>query len=336
MTKKLKITATIIAIVIIALVIGLTVLLICSKSNDKLEQTAPDNSFIANGDESNGISLVMEKSSENALSNTSYTITATVTPSDAVNQKLNWSMNWKNPDSEWAKDKNTSDYVGMTMDQSTKIATVNCKQPFGEQIIVKSVAEENADIFATCTLDYAQKITSASLNIGNIPINFDGNTNIKFEIGKGVTGPGGEISANATTSDVYSIGDTFTKSVKFFYVTVGENSKFFKLKGDTITGASSVDQDMDYLGKEKYFDYDHDIYKWFIAERQGDIKFKDMTTAQIADYFSDITQPILYGITLTIAGKYNTYTYSSTIVCNGFTNNTKVGSVTIGDSGYIF
>ena len=74
MTKKCKIMATLMAIVIIALVIGLTMILICSKSNDKLEQTAPDNSFIANGGESEGISLVMAKSSENAIANTTYKI----------------------------------------------------------------------------------------------------------------------------------------------------------------------------------------------------------------------------------------------------------------------
>ncbi len=335
MTKKYKIIATLMAIVIVALAISLTAVLICSMSNDNLEQTAPDNSFIANGGESSGISLVMAKSNENAIANTTYTITATVNPSDAVNQKLNWSMSWKTPTSEWAKDKQTRDYVGITLDQSTKIATVNCKQPFGEQIIVKSVAEENADIFATCTLDYAQKLTNANLNIGNIAVNLGGNTNVKYEIAKGVNGPGGTISANMTTSEVYSLAETFTKSVKISYVTVGESSKYFAMKGSTITGASK-NNDTEYLGKEMYFDYDHDIYNWFIAQRNGDIKFREMTTAEIASYFSDITQPILHKITLTITGKYNTYTYTSTIMCNGYTNNTRVNSVTIGDGGYIF
>ena len=52
-------------------------------------------------------------------------------------------------------------------------------------------------------------------------------------------------------------------------------------------------------------------------QRAGDILFKNLSTAQIIDYLSNITQPLLYEVTYTVTGKYNTYTYTSNMKCNG-------------------
>lgn len=335
MNKKFVTIVAILSVVIIGLVIGLSLALIYPLPSKKVNDTMADNSLIVNEKESNGICLAMSPVSAVSQAEMAYNITATVSPSDAVNQKLNWAMEWSNPTSTWANGKSVNDYITMTIDESTKVATVSCKGPFGTQVIVKASAQENASISATCTLDYSQKVTSASLNIGNVAVNFGGDTNIKYEIAKGVKGMGGIVAANVSTSEVYSLVETYTKSVKLSYVTIDGVSKHFALKGNTITGASK-DYEKEYLGQEIYFDYDHDINKWFIMQRDGDIMFDEMTTAEIASYFGSITQPIMYDITLTLKGKYNTYTYTSRITCNGFTNNTKVSGVSVANGGYVF
>ena len=80
----------------------------------------------------------------------------------------------------------------------------------------------------------------------------------------------------------------------------------------------------------------YDICNWFIMQRSGDIYFKNMTTAEIATYFSNITSPNIATVTLTLTGTHNTYTYSSQIICTGYTNNTPVNALSLDMDSYVF
>lgn len=87
----------------------------------------------------------------------SVTLTATVTPSWAT-QALSWSVAFNDPASEWATGKTVTDYVTVTPGETTLTATVQCLQPFGEQIIVTVSADEFDDVSATCTVDFERRI----------------------------------------------------------------------------------------------------------------------------------------------------------------------------------
>lgn len=87
----------------------------------------------------------------------SVTLTATVTPSWAT-QDLSWSVAFSNPASEWATGKTVTDYVTVTPGETTLTATVQCLQPFGEQIVVTVSADEFDDVSATCTVDFGARI----------------------------------------------------------------------------------------------------------------------------------------------------------------------------------
>lgn len=87
----------------------------------------------------------------------SVTLTATVTPSWAT-QDLSWSVAFNNPASEWATGKTVTDYVTVTPEETTLTATVQCLQPFGEQIIVTVSADEFDDVSATCTVDFQRRL----------------------------------------------------------------------------------------------------------------------------------------------------------------------------------
>ena len=67
----------------------------------------------------------------------SVTVTVTVKPDNATNKKVDWSVSFVNPDSEWAAGKTVTDYVTITpeSDGSNK-AVIQCLQDFGEQIKV--------------------------------------------------------------------------------------------------------------------------------------------------------------------------------------------------------
>jgi len=267
------------------------------------------------------------------LAESAITINATIEPVDAANHGVDWSLAWSNPSSTWANGKTVTDYVSLS--GSGKSCTVACMQPFGQQIIVTAKSQDNPDVSATCTLEYAQKVTAATLNIGNINVNFGGSTEVKYEVSPAVTGMGGVITANVTTNDVYTIAEAFTKTVTF--TMPADTEQWFNVKDLFPSGMAFNDSSVtNWHGKEYYFDYTHDIKGWMIMQRAGDILFKNLTTAQIIDYLSNITCPNLCTVTLTLTGTHNTYTYSSQLVCTGYTNNTPVNALNLDTSSYVF
>ena len=139
------------------------------------EQTARGGAVIGEsvGD---GIKLMSEKIepkaySENGVSaqaDTAYTLTATVMPDNATNKAVDWSVSFVNPASAWASGKNVADYVTVTPTSDGALtANAECLQAFGEQIEVSVTSRENAKATASCTVDYARRITDTALLRGD-------------------------------------------------------------------------------------------------------------------------------------------------------------------------
>ena len=96
----------------------------------------------------------------------SVTVTATITPSTALNKKVDWSLAWKNPESAWAKGKTVTDYVTITPSSDGSLtATISCIKEFSEQIIVTVVSRANENASATCNVDYVKRIKSTGLSV---------------------------------------------------------------------------------------------------------------------------------------------------------------------------
>lgn len=346
--KKNKILSVLIAVLMLAALCFS--LVACSTPSDKTEEVAstPDREqIIAGGMEigevqARGIQLLsapvnvadFEEYGVSTLAENAITVNAIITPSDAANQGVDWTIGWTDPSASWASGKNVSSYVTFAKGSTSKTVTVTCLQPFGAQITLTAKSQDNPSLTSSCKLEYAQKVTATSLNIGNISVNLGGVTQVKYEIASGASGPGGVISANVTANDVYTIAESYTKTVKF--ESYG-NDILFTLNDKTITGLAMNDSTVtNWLSKEYYFDYDHDICKWMIIQRSGDILFKNLSTAEIATYFDNITVPKLKKITLTLEGEHNTYTYTSELVCSGYTNNKPVSKLSVDLPTFVF
>ncbi len=91
------------------------------------------------------------------------TLTATIEPIDATDQRVEWSVLWQDPESDFAVN-NVKDYVSIDVDGSYgKTATVTCLKAFnGEEIVIRAKAY-GTDIWSDCVCTFAGVPTSAQL-----------------------------------------------------------------------------------------------------------------------------------------------------------------------------
>lgn len=91
------------------------------------------------------------------------TLTATLSPSNAVDKTVDWSVEFVDPSSSWATGKTASNYVIVlpNADDSTT-AVVTAKNAFAAQIKVVVTARANPDATAYCLVDYGQKLSNSA------------------------------------------------------------------------------------------------------------------------------------------------------------------------------
>ena len=110
----------------------------------------------------------------------SVTVQATVTPDIANLKSVVYSVSWVNASSEWANGKTVTEYVTATQTkENSKTATIQCLQPFGEQVQVKVTATgiDNSSASATCTVDFMKRVASWSGQYSDgSPVEIDLNT----------------------------------------------------------------------------------------------------------------------------------------------------------------
>lgn len=93
------------------------------------------------------------------LAETAYTLTATVTPAEATDQSIEWSVEFVNPSSAWATGKTVTDYVTVTPSgENNQTAAVACVGAFGEQIKITAASGADSTKKAECLADYGQRI----------------------------------------------------------------------------------------------------------------------------------------------------------------------------------
>lgn len=112
-----------------------------------------------------------------AQAETAYTLTATITPADAANKAVDWTIAFKNASSTWATGKTVTDYATVTPSADGALtAVVENVAAFGEQIIVKATSRDNAEAYATCTVEYLQRTTGYTLTLDGKTYNTAGTT----------------------------------------------------------------------------------------------------------------------------------------------------------------
>ena len=112
-----------------------------------------------------------------AQAESAYTLTATITPADAANKKVDWTIAFKNASSTWASGKTVTEYATVTPSADGALtAVVENVAAFGEQIIVKATSRDNTSAYATCTVEYLQRTTGYTLVLDGKTYNTAGTT----------------------------------------------------------------------------------------------------------------------------------------------------------------
>lgn len=169
----------------------------------------------------NGYIALASYTMQNAAGKTVQQITATVTPPEATNAVVDWSIDWGTANGSWGTGSkgDIGDYLTITPTSDGALtAQVECLAPFGTQAIITANIRGYEDISDTCTVDYVQKYEDVTANF-----NFTNTTsskNISWQLGTSTTVTakfpdadnfsdltsytGKSHSATATYSDVYT------------------------------------------------------------------------------------------------------------------------------------
>ena len=349
--KSNKIVTAVLAILLV-LVIGGAAALVGVLSNgfkdwtkfqpdeqtEQTDETADNGGAIIGESVGNGVKLMSAKIpvSEYAangispLAETAYTLTATITPSYAVNKTVDWSVAFVNPSSSWANGKTVTDYVTVTPTSDGALtATVSCLQAFGEQIIVTVTSRENTDVSASCTVDYAQKITGSSFSFGDVSCTIGGNTAVNFEVASGVDGSGGAANFSYTASDVYTIAETFDISYSVDYYCAETVIPGFSL--DTASFISDIES-----GEEILFDVSFlSAYCTSDLGSAWGAGLGAMFVSSVLD--SDNPAEAFYiDITINADGVYSDYSYETSVYIGGMTNNSVITDISLNESVFVF
>lgn len=265
-----------------------------------------------------------------------YTITATVKPDTATNKKVNWSLSFANAESAWAKGKNVADYVTVSASGTTNnVAVLTCMKAFGEQILLTATSDDDSAKSAVCTVDYAQKVTNATLSFGSLTVENNGTLSPKFQIAADTAGPGGKAVFDYDTADVYTLADTFTVSYDIGYEDI---SKAGAMKGDYSFKEIAALSEAIKNNEDVFFDLS------FFALIGTQVKIAGVAmpitignnatplsdTSLMEDFLKDHNQGDGdITITATITGKYSSFTYTGTIAFDDYVNGTSIESVNL-------
>ncbi len=213
--KSDKVKWIIVFISLIVLFVGVFAPLIssCISENQKQEENpitpteqtgsmnTSSNDFIGEVNNSPYVKLAMSRTTTYSQTNNSAskTLTATVLPASAANQKVNWSVEW----GDSSNTSNVNDYITVTPTSAgSNIATVTCYQKFSGNIIVTATTQENG-YSASCIVTFAGQPSDIAIS-GNIsPIS-----------GEYRVGVGQAYTFDVTLSNVFNqVGSQFNQVV---------------------------------------------------------------------------------------------------------------------------
>ena len=295
----------------------------------------------------------------------SVTLTGTLNPEGAVYTSAVWSADWADSASAWASGKAVSDYIAVTQTEENALqASVACLQPIGEQVVIKLTVTSENTLSEECTVDFAQRITSVSLKLGEVLCDFHyGVTRVPLQVSESGTAEGGAAELSYTTSEVYTVADSFTATYAL------SDWERFGIRNspagntDWFAFCDFRNGTYDYSTIENYSVAENGMYfglKFFVdnlglhefgATRSaptvddlyddaGDAESYEQTLTYALQNYTDGTYNYygvhLFSLTVTLTGAYSVYTDTTAIYIGSIVNTSVISDVTLDEDGIVF
>ena len=292
------------------------------------EQTQEGGAIITEGEASGMKLMSMKIAPENydeygisPMADTAYQLTATITPDNATNKAVDWTIAFVNAESEWATGKTVTDYVTVTPTADGALtANVECLQAFGEQIKVTVTSRNNADATATCLVDYAERVSGYTLTLSNGGVTISssdpeytvtGNSSVSISKGE-YTKTVGTIEENFTGTYVIRGNASFAANMS----SIGVNATVKQVSGSVVP----VGEDIFTL-----------LYQ---LSPQGGTPFPSMN--QLMDYANSHTDIPFAEVYVHLEGEHSDYTCTFSLYGSSGIFTYEVESVSLNQSQIIF
>ena len=136
-------------------------------------------------------------------------LSATVLPEQTTYKDLIWSVEFVDPSAEWAADKNASDYIKITPAEDTLSVSIECLQPFGEEIAITAMCKQNSSLKDSCIVGFTQYVESYVITYDSLGFSYNtapppGYFSSDFECTSGIDGPEHTIMITYTLSQVFT------------------------------------------------------------------------------------------------------------------------------------
>lgn len=256
------------------------------------------------------------------MADTAYQLTATITPENATNKAVDWTIAFVNAESEWATGKTVTDYVTVTPTADGALtANVECLQAFGEQVRVTVTSRDNTAVKANATVDYTEKLSAVKATFGSTVLS-NGMTK-SFDLD--ASGQPAEVWTFDYTTSAHTIADEYTTTVKISFadgVSAVESAVGveFTWAGETITsGMPSFDK--------TFFD------KVFVTESGAVSSNPTQYNKLVSALSAGVT---LFEVEVSTTGTYGNKTdvYEVKVTSDGL--NIRVEGIELGDTSIIF
>lgn len=362
-------TNWILTVISLALVAILSIGLLCAlfiRPQDEEEEAIPKDGAIISETAANGISLMSAKimpvayaaNGVSALADTAYTLTATVEPDYSGEKEFDWSIKFQNASSSWASSKTVTDYVTVTpTSDGANTATVECKQAFGEKVIVTCTSRDYAGLSATCTVDYAQRITGMTVTLegsrtGDRDIPAGEEMAINFTYYGGTSSYNVyTVRATSTYSDVYTLAESATCKVSFL-TSAGVNDDHTYFNGNEVTGSfgyySRTYNDAVTNAIGKTFSFDNHMFEPYNFRREYSAledlypvektaDYADLTGEELAErYLTQDQGTVLWRVVASVEGKYGSFTREDSYLMYSWPAAGNYAKLNLSDSNLIF
>lgn len=297
------------------------------------------------------------------MAETAYQLTATITPDDAANKKVDWSVSFVDPASSWATGKTVTSYVTITPTSDGALtANVECKAAFGSQIKITVKSRDNSSASASCTVDYVQKLESISLSFGSLAIKtvcvadkvtssytaMDWSnmpsTSVKLEIGSNGVGSGGKVAVKYNLGSTYTLAENYSSAVKWGNYVSSDSSHInyslmCKYKGSAGRIFSNFSASADITNAS--ITLDRDFLETYAFEFWDDVTLEeyplaDMSTSELSALIDSITNKSQFAmIRVEVTGTHSSFTYAGYLALGGYTNNARVSNVSLDKSNMV-